>query len=265
MSTSSRMIAASLPPSSRSMRLMFFEHAAMTMLPTVVDPVKTTLFTSGWLVIISPGFGVVVSCPTTTFRTPGGRIGPRSSPILRDVRGVSGAGFSTTVFPQARALAVGFQPRTMGAFHGAMTATTPMGERFTTMRLGARSSMTSSSLMSSTFAAFSKFAAATKISSFVSAMGRPLSLVCSVARDSMSSRRIRAHSVSSARRFSLGRAAQEGPARWAPTMAASMSSRLAMGAAPTLFPVAGFLTSNVLSVRMIWPSTRRGARSRMRG
>mmetsp|Transcript_24407 Transcript_24407/g.61955 ORF Transcript_24407/g.61955 Transcript_24407/m.61955 type:complete len:242 (-) Transcript_24407:76-801(-) len=191
-------------------------------------------------------------------------MGPRSSPMRSVVSGVSGAGFSTTVLPHARALAVGFQPRTIGAFHGAMTATTPRGERRTTMRFGAWSSMTSSSWISSSLPAFSKFAAATRISILVSAMGLPLSLVCSVARQLMSSLRTRAHSARRARRFSLGSAAQPGAARWAPTTAESIISTLASGAMPTMALVAGLRTMNVSFGRMMFPSMRSGARSRIR-
>jgi hypothetical protein len=52
--------------------------------------------------------------------------------------GVSGAGFSTTVFPAARAGPSLFSVTSKGKFHGAMAATTPTGSRHTTRWLGAK-------------------------------------------------------------------------------------------------------------------------------
>mmetsp|Transcript_107773 Transcript_107773/g.335086 ORF Transcript_107773/g.335086 Transcript_107773/m.335086 type:complete len:263 (+) Transcript_107773:1620-2408(+) len=239
MSQSGRMIAASLPPSSSRMRLKSLEHAAMTLLPIAVEPVKTTLRTIGCRVRISPGLGKPLSLPTTTFSTPGGNAFRSSSPIRRVVSGVCGAGFNTTVLPQASAQDVGFQPSTMGAFHGAITATTPKGLRRTTTRLVPSSEISSSPPMSRSRAAASKPAAATMISSFVSGSGLPLSFVCSVANGSMFSRSKAAHAMSLDARCACGNAAQRSDARWAASTALSSCERDASGARPTRLPVAG--------------------------
>mmetsp|Transcript_43829 Transcript_43829/g.86927 ORF Transcript_43829/g.86927 Transcript_43829/m.86927 type:complete len:236 (+) Transcript_43829:1692-2399(+) len=188
MSQSSSTIAASFPPSSRRMRLKSLEHAAMTLLPIAVEPVKTTFLTKSLLTRTSPGLGSDLSVATTTLRTPRGSVLLRSSPIRNVVNGVCGAGFSTTAFPQANAEAVGFQPRTIGAFQGAITATTPMGLLRTTTRLVPSLEISSSNSMFSNLPAFSKQAAATITSMRVSANGLPLSFVCNAARDSMFSR-----------------------------------------------------------------------------
>mmetsp|Transcript_91076 Transcript_91076/g.260597 ORF Transcript_91076/g.260597 Transcript_91076/m.260597 type:complete len:259 (+) Transcript_91076:1622-2398(+) len=220
-STSSRMIAASLPPSSSSIRLKSLAHAAITLVPTEAEPVNTTLRTSGCAVKTSPGLGLSSSDPTTTFSTPDGRIFRSISPIRSVVRGVCGAGFSTTVLPQASAQAVGFQPRMMGAFQGAMMATTPMGLCRITTFFSSSSEITSSWFRSSFRAALSKVAAATKSSMRVSAMGRPLSLVCSVAKASVCSRSTFAHADNFAARSAVGIAAQALPALCAAFTAAS--------------------------------------------
>mmetsp|Transcript_31318 Transcript_31318/g.70442 ORF Transcript_31318/g.70442 Transcript_31318/m.70442 type:complete len:218 (-) Transcript_31318:567-1220(-) len=216
------MMAASLPPSSRRMRLKSFEQAAMTFLPTAVDPVKTTLRTAGLRVRISPGLGYSWSVPTTTLRTPAGRSGRRSSPMRRVVSGVCGAGFRTTVLPHAKAVDVGFQPKTIGAFHGAITATTPRGLRRTTIRFSSSSlGIGSSCSMSNSLPDASKHAAATIISMRVSVIGRPLSLVCKVANGSKFARSNPAHAASAALLFDCGRAPQDSAARSAAATAAS--------------------------------------------
>mmetsp|Transcript_26609 Transcript_26609/g.61142 ORF Transcript_26609/g.61142 Transcript_26609/m.61142 type:complete len:234 (-) Transcript_26609:550-1251(-) len=188
MSTSSRTMAASFPPSSSRSRLKSRAQASITFLPTSVEPVNTTFRTSGCEVSTSPTFGTCVSGATTTFNTPGGNKHRKSSPILRVVRGVCGAGFKTTVLPQASAAAVGFQPSTIGAFQGAMTVTTPKGQCLTTTRFSSSPSMSLSTVLSSDWPALSKQAAATCTSIRVSLIGRPLSLVCSVANASACSR-----------------------------------------------------------------------------
>ena len=68
--------------------------------PVCTDPVSATMSTSGWLIsawpVGSPG-------PVSTFNTPFGRMSAASSASLSVVIGVVSAGFSTTVFPAARA------------------------------------------------------------------------------------------------------------------------------------------------------------------
>mmetsp|Transcript_81864 Transcript_81864/g.213100 ORF Transcript_81864/g.213100 Transcript_81864/m.213100 type:complete len:272 (+) Transcript_81864:1776-2591(+) len=248
-STSGRIIAASLPPSSSRTRLKSLAQASITLLPIVVDPVKTTLRTRGCDVKISPGLGDSVSEPTTTFSTPGGSKGLRSSPMRNVVNGVCGAGFRTTVLPQASAQDVGFQAKTIGAFQGAMTATTPSGLRRTTTRFSPSSEISSSRPTSKSLAALSNDAAATKTSMRVSEIGLPLSLVCSVAKASRFFRSTAAHEASTAHRSALGISAHAAAALSAEATAYSIWSGEACGAKPTSSPVAGLVTSTVFCVR----------------
>ena len=52
-----------------------------------------------------------------------------TSPMIRCVCGHSSEALSTTVLPQASGIATARTPRIIGAFHGAMAATTPTGWR----------------------------------------------------------------------------------------------------------------------------------------
>lgn len=54
MSTSGRMIEASLPPSSRVTRLRVFADVSMTFLPVAIEPVNEILAISGWWHIAAP-------------------------------------------------------------------------------------------------------------------------------------------------------------------------------------------------------------------
>ncbi len=134
-SASSRMMAGSLPPSSRVTRFRSGAAAAATFFPVAMDPVKLIFRGTGWLVIQAPRS----SPPLTTFRTPGGRTDRRSSPVLRVDSGVNGDGFRTMVLPASRAGAIFQKARFTGKFHGVMAATTPRG-RWTTSTKASSSS-----------------------------------------------------------------------------------------------------------------------------
>ncbi len=98
-STSSSTMAASLPPSSSVRRLSVCAALAMTLRPVVVEPVKATLATSGWLVSAAAqivGVGDHVDHA-------GGKISAHSSPTFSEVSGVVGAGLTTTVLPASSA------------------------------------------------------------------------------------------------------------------------------------------------------------------
>ena len=88
---------------------------------------KAILSTSGCAASAAPAVGPK---PGTTLKSPGGA--PASAKHFASssaVIGVSSAGFSTTVLPQAIAGAV-FQAAMMsGPFHGMMPPTTPSGSR----------------------------------------------------------------------------------------------------------------------------------------
>jgi hypothetical protein len=74
----------------------------MTRRPVAVEPVKVTRSTRGFVVRSSPS---AWSEEATTFTTPGG-MSVRSATMRPSAvahQGVSGAGFSTTVLPAARA------------------------------------------------------------------------------------------------------------------------------------------------------------------
>ena len=100
-------------------------HPAATWVPTSVDPVKTTLCTSGCETNRCP---TTEPDPTITWNSPSGRpASSASSPSRTAVSGVSSAGLSTTAFPAASAGAKPHAAMVMGKFHGTMIPTTPYG------------------------------------------------------------------------------------------------------------------------------------------
>ena len=124
-SESAKMMLALLPPSSRVTRLICGAHPAMTRSPISVEPVKTTLRTSGWVTKRSP---TTDPLPGRTVKTPSGIPASRaSSPSRMAVRGVTSAGLRTTVHPAASAGAKPQPAMGIGKFHGTITPTTPMG------------------------------------------------------------------------------------------------------------------------------------------
>ena len=89
-----------------------------------MEPVKATLSTSGWLTTARP----VSPAPVTMLTTQGGSSACRQmSAKARAVSGVVSAGFSTTVFPVARAGAIFHASINRGKFQGMTWAATPRG------------------------------------------------------------------------------------------------------------------------------------------
>ena len=71
----------------------------MTRLPTGVEPVNDTMRTPGWASSASPA---TRPAPVRTLTTPSGRPARvQSSASMREVSGVSSAGFRTIVLPAA--------------------------------------------------------------------------------------------------------------------------------------------------------------------
>src|SRR5665647_1992210 len=86
------------PPSSRRTFLRFVSADAFRhLLPTSVEPVNETMFTSSFLKIASP---VILPEPDTMFNTPGGNPASRNiSPIIEHAIGARDEALSTTVLP----------------------------------------------------------------------------------------------------------------------------------------------------------------------
>ena len=134
-SASSRTIAADLPPSSRKTFFSVGAAAAMMARPVAVDPVKETMSTRGSEVSRA---ATSLDRGVTTLSTPAG-MSVRSAtrrPSSAATHGVSGAGFSTTVQPAARAGPILARLIWVGTFHGEIAATTPTGSRRTVRRVG---------------------------------------------------------------------------------------------------------------------------------
>jgi hypothetical protein len=118
---------ADLPPSSSVTRLIDSAAPRAIVRPTSVDPVKAIFATSGCSTRRCPQ---VRPGPATTLTTPSGI--PASAAISakrRAVRGVSSAGFSTTVLPAANAGASFQEAIVSGKFQGVINPTTPTGSR----------------------------------------------------------------------------------------------------------------------------------------
>src|SRR3954447_2789087 len=102
-SASSSTMFADFPPSSRNTRFNVSAARAAMRLPTAVEPVNEIMSTRGSPVSASPTSAG--SDAVTTFSTPGGM--SVSSAAMRAMNvaeyGVSGAGLSTTVQPDASA------------------------------------------------------------------------------------------------------------------------------------------------------------------
>ena len=125
MSASAKTTFADFPPSSSDTRLTVAAAPRMTRAPTSVEPVKLILATSGCSTRRSP---TTRPGPTTTLRTPSGMPASRASSARRSAdSGVSSAGLSTTVLPQASD-GPSFQLAMLsGKFHGTIRPTTPSG------------------------------------------------------------------------------------------------------------------------------------------
>ena len=129
-SASSSTIVADLPPSSRNRRFIVAAPFSMIRFPTAVEPVKEIRSTFGESVSSSP---TRWSEAVTTLTTPGG-MSVRSAikrPRRVALKGVSGAGLSTTVLPVASAWPILWIVTSNGKFHGTIAPTTPTGSRQT--------------------------------------------------------------------------------------------------------------------------------------
>ena len=121
---SSKTMFAALPPSSRVSRLPEPAIARWMDLPTSVEPVNATFFTSGCETTSEP----VLPAPVTMLTTPGGSSACRQISANRSaVSGVVSAGFSTTVLPAARAGAIFQASIRSGKFQGMICPQTLTG------------------------------------------------------------------------------------------------------------------------------------------
>ena len=129
-SASSSTIVADLPPSSRNRRFIVAAPFSMIRLPTAVEPVKEIRSTFGESVSSSP---TRWSDAVTTLTTPAGMsvLSAIRRPRRVALNGVSGAGFSTTVFPVASAWPSLWIVTSNGKFQGTIAPTTPTGSRHT--------------------------------------------------------------------------------------------------------------------------------------
>src|SRR5579883_1243637 len=170
-SASANTTFAALPPSSRETRVILSAHRRMMCEPTSVEPVNETFPTWGCLTSASP---VTEPGPGSTEITPGGS--PASIKILANAStesGVSWAGFTTTVLPQARAGAIFHDAITSGKFQGVMRAHTPTGSRRVTSRPASCTGMVSPKILLAAPPQYSRTAATRPISSRASRMGLP--------------------------------------------------------------------------------------------
>src|SRR5215467_12783380 len=119
-------MAGFFPPSSSCILAIRAATLSAIWTPTAVDPVKLIPRTRIFEINLSPHSPE----PVTRLITPGGK--PAfSSRLTRYTaeRGVSDAGFKTTVLPHANAGAIFRTGLTTGKFHGVIAATTPTGRR----------------------------------------------------------------------------------------------------------------------------------------
>ncbi len=134
-SASSRTTAADLPPNSRLTRLSCSPAMDAILRLTRVEPVNATLSTSG----CDTRYSLVSRSAGRTLITPSGRPTRSSSsarsPMLSEF---SGDTLRTTVFPASSAGMTLARAAENGEFHGMTAATTPMGSRRTTLRVGSR-------------------------------------------------------------------------------------------------------------------------------
>ena len=124
---------ADLPPSSSEHGLRPEPAVAITVRPVAVPPVNETRSTSGWRTSASP---VVVPRPQTMFTTPAGTPASVMSSISRaTASGVCSAGLTTQQLPKAMQPAIFIEVSANGAFHGPISAATPIGSRVTSVKI----------------------------------------------------------------------------------------------------------------------------------
>ena len=118
-------IFAPLPPNSRLTLLKSFAAFLDIKAPALVDPVKETMLTSGWLV---NAFPVVSPSPLTKLNTPAGNlVSSIISASIIDDKGANSDGFKIIVHPVANAGITFKQTWFIGQFHGVINAQTPFG------------------------------------------------------------------------------------------------------------------------------------------
>src|SRR5437667_152653 len=127
-SASAKTMLGDLPPSSRSTRFMRGATASWMRAPTAELPVNEIMSTSAASTSASPISG---PWPPTKLRTPGGRTAATIRQSAATPSGSAGAGFTTTVLPQARAAPIFPAQFVIGKLKGVMQATTPIGSRVT--------------------------------------------------------------------------------------------------------------------------------------
>ena len=130
MFASASTICGPLPPSSSTRFLRAASRATCS--PALVEPVKTTEATSGFVTSADP----TSPRPCTTFSVPGGK--PASWMTSANMLAQSGAcsdGFQTVVQPTARPYTIGIPAMSTGKFQGVTAAMTPTGSCTTMMRL----------------------------------------------------------------------------------------------------------------------------------
>src|SRR5687767_5104488 len=123
-SASANTMLGDLPPSSSEIRFMPLLANSMMREPISVEPVNEIFRTSGCVTSASP---ICEPEPGRICNTPAGS--PASCAILPSINAVKGesdAGFSTTLFPDARAGATFQQAIGNGKFQGTIAATTPI-------------------------------------------------------------------------------------------------------------------------------------------
>ena len=124
-SESANITLADFPPNSKVTLFTFGAHFAMICVPISVEPVNTIFLTRGSCTIVSP---TMRPEPVNTWKTFSGIPASKaSSANFIAVKGVTSAGFKTTVQPAANA---GPNPQPaigIGKFHGTIIPTTPIG------------------------------------------------------------------------------------------------------------------------------------------
>ena len=127
-SASANTTLGDLPPSSSPMRVILSAAARMMNWPVCGEPVNAILSMPRCETSAAPASAPK---PGMILSTPGGN--PASSaacPSHSADSGVSSAGLSTTVQPQAKAGAIFHTAFISGKFHGTIAATTPTGTRW---------------------------------------------------------------------------------------------------------------------------------------
>ena len=252
-SVSGNTMAASLPPSSRVMRLRLPAALCMIFLPVAVEPVKTILLISGWLDRAAPR----LPSPVTILNTPGGTSSLMISAARRVVSGVYSEGLITTVLPLRRAGMVCQMAIIRGKFQGVMEPITPSGLRCTSMRASSLSWITSTGSSRSAVACAQAMVPPISKAAPMPANptpGLPCSRVSNLLNSSECASRASAIACTMRERSASGVALQDGNARRAAATAWSTCSGVALGHWAITSSVAGFRTGKVSAVATFLPS-----------